>query len=426
MLRDCAIEVSSLEELLDVSLHLSGTGGNVLPKGPRAAIVTFGGGSGVLAADQCAEAGLSVPRLADRTQSKLASLVPPTASVANPVDLTPVTFNRPEWLANFPQVLDAIAADPNVDALLVQCGPMAQGSIEVAESIATHARKSAKTLCLAWPLAPEPIPALLRARGMHVFEEYARAVRTLAGLTAYQQADVPEDDGTSLPDFDWDRLLPRPTVPQVVPEARCHELLAAAGLPVAEGLVVSSSSEAVRAGRALGWPVAIKAISTAATHRAAAGLVVLDVASQARTRQAVRQVTNRARTLGIRLDGIYVQRMEKGSELFLSAFRDPTFGVVVACGAGGELVETVDDVALGLAPLTVDRALAQLRRVRLLQRLEQHDPRFALGTVATLVAEFSRLVASAPWRKFVLELNPVKWDADRAVAVDGLLIVEEP
>jgi acyl-CoA synthetase (NDP forming) len=427
VLRDHAIPVSSLEELLDVCLQLSGTGGQVLPTGRRAAIVTFGGGSGVLAVDQCVEAGLSVLPLAAATRSKLAPLAPPTASTANPVDLTPVTFNAPEWLAKFPSVLEVLAADEDVDAVLLQCGPMARGATAIVEAIADFAERSTTQVCLAWPLAPAGIPELLRKRRMHVFDEYARAIRTVGKLASYREAEPPpREREADLPVLDWTTIVPGPAPGEIAPEHRCRELLAAAGVPVAAGRLGTSTEEAVRIAKEVGWPVALKAAASGVTHRAAAGLVVLDVGSDDQARRAFGELRARAKERGYALEGIYVQHMEPGVEVLVSAFRDPTFGVVVTCGAGGVVTEALDDVALDLAPVTEERAHRLLLRVRTITGLERADPTLDPGPLAALVSRFSRVAATAPWRRFVIELNPVKWSSEGAVAVDALLVIDEP
>ena len=125
------------------------------------------------------------------------------------------------------------------------------------------------------------------------------------------------------------------------------------------------------------------------------------------------------------LEGVYVQHMAGGGvELLVSAFRDPVFGVMVSCGAGGNLTELIDDVTLERAPVDEASALHMLERLRIVRRARtpDADPRPA----AAFVARFSRLAVTAPWRRFVLEVNPIKVTLEGVAAVDGLLVVEEP
>jgi len=110
-------------------------------------------------------------------------------------------------------------------------------------------------------------------------------------------------------------------------------------------------------------------------------------------------------------------------ELLVSAFRDPAFGVIVACGAGGTLTEIIDDVVLKRAPFDDAQAEALLQRLRIVQRAGRIDPHAPIGLVARFVSRFSHLAASAPWRRFVLEVNPIKWSASGVTAVDGLVLI---
>jgi hypothetical protein len=211
----------------------------------------------------------------------------------------------------------------------------------------------------------------------------------------------------------------------VVPEDRCHRILAAAGLPAAAARLVPDEAAAPAAAAALGFPVVLKGISPSVTHRAAAGLLAVDLRSPAEVSAASRRLLDRARQIGAPLDGLYVQKMHRGgTELLLAAFRDPMFGVMVSCGSGGGLTELIDDVVTARAP--VDRRFAADMLERLRIRRYATDDRGPLPTApaAAYLARFSELALTAPWPRFVFEVNPVKWTRDGVVAVDGLLIID--
>ena len=149
--------------------------------------------------------------------------------------------------------------------------------------------------------------------------------------------------------------------------------------------------------------------------------------SEADLQEAYRRLAARARQLRVELEGLYVQRMaEGGLELLVSAFRDPQFGVLVSCGAGGTLTEVLDDVVLARAPVGHAEAHDMLRHLRIMQHAARLEPEARTETAAAFVAAFSQLAATAPWRRFVLEVNPIRWNRDGVVAIDGLLVVEEP
>ncbi len=428
VLRDAgAIQVRSLEELLDNVLFLSSAPLNKLPAGNGVAVVTFGGGGGVLAADQAARNGLVMPLLAAQTRDALRPLVPPIAAIENPVDLTPQAFNRAEWFGRFPQALDVIAADPAIHSILLQFGPMAQRGMEVAMAICDFSQRTSKTVCFAWPLAPRGVPELLHEQGVYIFTEHARAIAVLAQLARRHEVVASEIEGGAAPmPFDWSTHLPNVAAARITSEPDCHRLLAAAGLAVAAGRLARSEDEASESALAVGWPVAMKGISPAVTHRAAAGLVALGVGSDAEARTTYRRLTERADAAGVALDGIYVQRMISGGvEVLVSAFRDPVFGPMISCGAGGNLTELIDDVTVRRAPVSEEQALLMIDRLRLARRARTMPEPPDCGLLAGFIARLSQLAAGAPWRRFVLEINPLVWRPDQVTAVDGLLVVDD-
>jgi succinyl-CoA synthetase beta subunit len=220
--------------------------------------------------------------------------------------------------------------------------------------------------------------------------------------------------------FDWSAQVPNAAAGLVVSEHECHTILAAAGLPVADGRLATSEGEAVEAAAAVGLPVVMKGISAQVTHRAAAGLLALNLRSEGEVREAWRTLQARASALPAALDGILVQHMmQGGTELLVSAFRDQDFGVVLSLGAGGTLTELLDDVVLVPAPLGREAAEAALRRLRIMRKAGAPSP-----ALLDFICRFAAIAASVPWQRFVLEVNPVKWTATEARAVDGLLIIE--
>jgi acetate---CoA ligase (ADP-forming) len=420
-----AIPAESLEELLDLALLLSGAELSRMPTSRGVAAITFGGGSGVLSADQCDRAGLAVPPLGAGTRTALEGTVPPLASTRNPVDLTPQTYLDPQWLKSFPRALDAIAADPAIGTILLQLGPMSGGDAKLAESIVAFRDRCPTPVLAAWPLALDSARAVFRSASMHLYPEYSRAIRAIGRLAAYAE-DLAASKETAAPlKFDWAASLPAVAPNEIVTEDRCHALLAGAGLPIASGRLAKTEDEAVEIARAVGMPVAMKAISRQVTHRAAAGLVGLSLASEADVRGAWARIEGRARAKPVELDGIYVQKMEpEGVELLLSAFRDPDFGVMISIGAGGVMTELIDDATLAPAPLSDAAAARALDRLKIVRRVGEAAAN--KSGLVRCVAHFSALAASAPWRRFVLELNPVRWSPEKVTIVDGLLIVTEP
>jgi acetyltransferase len=419
------IRVHSVEELVDVTLLLAGNRGRVC-SGGGVGVITFGGGNGVLAADQCALNGLSTPPLTAESIARLKPLLVSVATAANPVDLTPTTAFRAEALAQLPQALDVIAAQPDIHSLLFIAGALASRGTEISDVVSGFASRSAKPVCICWPSPPRGIPARLAQHGIYTFVEAARGITALSRLAVHGAASMrPENTRrVVVSTVNWTAFVAVDDTAAVVTEDRCHRILAAAGLPVAAGELATDEAGALRAAASIGFPVVLKGISGKVTHRAKAGLLAVDLRSADDVVAAFRRLAARATELGDTLDGVYVQKMHRGgAELLVTAFRDPLFGTMVSCGSGGGLTELIDDVVTERAP--VSEALAAFVLGRLRSRRYAADTKGLLppDRAAAFIARFSELAAAAPWERFVFELNPVLWTRDSAIAVDGLLIV---
>jgi acetyltransferase len=420
------IRVYSLEELVDVALMLAGEARR--PRGPGVGIATFGGGNGVLAADQCAQHGLRTPPLRAASVEQLRPLLVSVATAANPLDLTPTTAVRAESLAHLPDALEVMAAEPEIHSLLVIAGSLAARAVEISEVITRFWKHATKPVCVSWPSPPTGVVERLAQHGIYTFLDPVRGIRALSRLTVHEIAAAEPESAESMPPvtIDWAAYVPESWPHLVVPEHRCHAILTAAGLPVAAGELARDEAGALRAAEAIGMPVALKGISPQVTHRAAAGLLVVDLRSATEVSAAFRRLVARARALSVELEGVYVQRMHRdGVELLVSAFRDPVFGPMISCGNGGGLTELLDDVVTHRAPVDATVAAAMLARLRSRPYARDEGGPLPASPAADFVARFSRLAVGAPWRRFVFEVNPLKWSRAGVVAVDGLLIVEE-
>lgn len=415
------MRVRSSEELLDVCLQVASLSPDQLPAGPRVLVSSFGGGSGVVCTDQCERAGLSVPVLAESTQADLRGLVTPFSSVANPIDFTPGMMTTPKYRANVPAALARLADAADVDAWQFLSAGFDRLAPEVVAMYDAARKRARKPMFLTWQSPPDGTLESLAARGIYTFTEHDRAVRALAHLVSYTARlrqrirRVPETM-----QFDW----PAMSAPRVVSEDGVAAILTAAGLPVARGRSATSPGDAARIAGEVGYPVAMKALSPGITHRAAVGLVALDVANAQAASAVEQRFHARAKELGATLDGVWVQHMFDGSrELLVTALRDREFGVVVGCGIGGGATELVDDVAFARAPIDAAGAFDLVGELRTLRRMPEYLAPRQRELAADFIARFSQLAATAPWPRFTLEVNPLKLGGDAAAAVDGLLLI---
>lgn len=422
-----AIRVFSTEEMLDVCLHLAALRPGTLPRGNRVLLSSFGGGSGVIGTDQCAREGLVVPPLEPALRRRLEPILTPLASSMNPIDLTPGSVTNPKNRATLPDVLRIVGEAPNVDSFVFMSAGFGQLAPVVVDMVEALRGQLDKPLAVSWLSPPPGVAAQFAARGVRVFDEHARAIRVTGHVARY--AEDLRGAITQRPerrmDFDWARFVPGAEGPHVVGENAVAAILEAAALPVARGELAGDEAHAVRAAEAIGYPVAIKAISAAITHRAAAGLVALHVDSADGVARVARRFHVRAAELGASLDGLWIQHMVRGRlELLVTAFRDAEFGVMVGCGMGGGMTEIIDDVVFARAPLDPAGAFDLIGRLRSLRRLPGLLSEAQRRDAASFLAGFSALAASAPWPRFTLEVNPIVLGEGLCAAVDGLLIIE--
>jgi len=205
-------------------------------------------------------------------------------------------------------------------------------------------------------------------------------------------------------------------------------LLSRYDIPMTRARLVQTAPEAAEAAQALGFPVALKALSPELTHKSDAGLVRLNLSTAEEVRAAAGVLVQR--TAGQPLEGLLVQEMVPGGiETIVGITTDPQFGPVIAFGPGGTLVELLDAVVLRLPPLTAGQAREMLREAsvwRLLQGFREHPPA-DVDALTRLLVNTSRLADEQAGHVISLDLNPVIVlpDGDGVAVVDFRVFVQE-
>ncbi|MGH2477124.1 MAG: acetate--CoA ligase family protein, partial [Candidatus Limnocylindrales bacterium] len=215
---------------------------------------------------------------------------------------------------------------------------------------------------------------------------------------------------------------------QPLSERESLDLLRAAGLAVTSAIAVPDADAAVEAARPLGGhAVALKVDAPGLVHKSDLGLVRLGLIGDDAVRAAADDLFATARRHGLDARGLLVEPMaDAGLELIVGLRRDPSFGPVVLVGLGGLLAETIDDVAIRLAPIGRDEAsamLADLRGAALLDGVRGR-PRADRAAVVDLIVGLARMAVDRPDIAEV-DLNPVIASPDGALAVDALVVLRE-
>jgi len=411
------IRTGTLEEMFDVAALLAN---QPLPKGRRVAILTNAGGPGILAADACEANGLQLAQLSDATAAALRSFLPAAASVGNPIDM--IASASPE---QYRRSLELLLADPAVDAVVAIYIPvLPTDAPDVAAAIRASA-VSPKTI-LATFMSSAGVPAALAPVPSFAFPE--RAVNALAQVTRYAEWRA-KPVGVSVL-FELDVAQLRDVVDTACTNGgrwlhplEVEAMLRAAGIGAPTTVLAMSAEAATEAAMSFGFPVALKAYGPELLHKSDAGGVHLNLRDEYSVVTAYEEM---AAALGDRLTGVLVQPMVAGGvEMMLGATWQPSFGHVIAAGAGGTLVELLGDVAFRIHPLTDRDAremLDALRCTKLLRGYRGHAPVDAEAYYQSILRLSALLDVCPEIRE--LDLNPLKVLEHGVSAVDARIRVE--
>lgn len=392
------VRVDDLDELWEVSTLLATT---PLPKGRRVALVSSSGGLGGLFADQVRGQGLELATLSDRTLAELAKVLPPYIVPGNPVDITGVFVGGPDEPMAFKRFIELLTNDPGVDILVV-------GQVVVGEQVGAavvEAVKAAPITSVVLSIGGARAAHGLRSsagRGVHIFEQPLACAKTLRRLC--ERAEwLSRQRGTPEPPR---YVMNGRLIPQGIVDAHeALDLLTDYRLPLPQQKIVDNLEDAVRVAEAIGFPVVAKAIVSGSLHKTETGGVELDLRDDAAVRAAVRRLFSKSSAPRILIQ----QMVPAGIEMIVGIQHDPQFGPAILVGAGGTLVELLDDKLVAVPPFAreeLEWRIRQLKVHRLLTGVRGSGPADLdafvdlIMTVAKLALENGSAIES-------LDLNPV-------------------
>ncbi len=412
-------------QMLDAARALSS---QPVPRGPRVAVVTNSGGTGVELADLLADQGLAVPELSGPLQADLLAIMPGYASARNPVDMTPAwhLFGRV-----YPAAIEMLARSGEVDAVvpvLLQRSASAEVAAAVRDAVGRLRADSVPVpvyVCWVAPRAAEKHADVLRDAGVPCFAWPARTAEAVGvAVRCGQRLASGAGDGDGAGDgASGDRRAPRRSLAAtraaagmngVLSSEAARALLAEAGIPVIGTVRCTNAETAVAAAERVGYPVVAKVDHIDLVHKSDVGGVRLGIDSAEALRAAASELLGLARGAAV-----LVQHQHDGIEVLVGGLRDPEFGAVVLAGMGGVLAETLRDVQLAVAPVDEAHALAMLRSLRGAAVFGGVRGRAAVdvSAVAGVIARVSELMADNP-EISELDLNPMLAIPDGCVAVD--------
>jgi acetyltransferase len=409
------------------------------PCGDRLAIVSNGGGPGVLAADWAADNGIDVAEFSPETIEAVRQALPDGYPVQNPLDIHEYADR-----ARYANVVRACLKDPKVDGVLVIHTPQVTvHPVEVAEAVIAVRQETSKPLITCWMGDRDSGTAreVLQDAGIPVFRTPEPAVEAFRNIVSYYRnqqllMQVPGPLAREQPaDVEGARILVEAVLAErrkILTETESKALLAAFRIPVAKTMVARTLAEAIVSAEQLGFPVAMKVSSQNIVHKTEAGGVRLGIQNAHELRAAYIDIIETVKRISpnAHVDGIAIQPMgakQNGRELMVGVVTDRQFGPVVTFGAGGSLVEVLADRAVALPPLNGFLADDLIHRTRIAKTLGPYRNMPPAKTVALVdvLERVSEMVCELPWI-VEMDINPLILDEAGIIAVDARIVVDHP
>ncbi|MEM2960777.1 MAG: acetate--CoA ligase family protein, partial [Candidatus Bathyarchaeia archaeon] len=406
------IRVHTLENLFNLVLAF---GSQPIPKGNRVLIVTNGGGPGILAADTSEKMGLELPLLEFEIREELRKLMPPHASLNNPLD---VLGDADE--SRYKLALEAGLKSDNVDGIILILTPQA----------VTPCEKIAEAVAKVGSFSDKPIIASFMG-----FEDSSSAIKTLKKGRVPNYA-FPESAVFALKSmYDYSLLLNSPFEEMIqhveINEKRIREIIdgakmegrlsltideammiaEAAGILMPKAVMARNREEAVDAADVIGYPIVMKIVSPDISHKTDIGGVILGVKSRSEVKENYELLMRRARSAmpGVRITGVLIQKMApSGKEVIVGAIRDAQFGPLMMFGLGGIYINFLRDVSYRLCPITRAEAARMIEETRayMLLRGVRGEPPSDIDSIIDVMCRVSQVMIQ--FREISeMEINPL-------------------
>jgi acetyltransferase len=399
-----------------------------LPKGNRIAIMTDGGGHGVMATDAAGTANLEVPILSQNTREKLQTVLPSYCPMKNPVDLAGP--ERDLW--GFDHVTRMLLEDPDIDGLVIVgllggyadlSEEFAELELQVARSMVERIKMSGKpvTMHSIYRNANPECLQVFRNNGIPVYQSVEAAVMAMGKLWQYvsikerlsvQEAAQPLAIPAAAADTSGAIIqTARAENRTVILEQEARNILKAYGFEQPSYTLAKSAEEAIAAWKEIGAPVAMKIVSPQIIHKSDAGGVKLNLNSEEAVQTAFSEIMAAARhyDAGAEIPGMLIMPMAPGGvECIIGAICDNTFGPTVMFGLGGIFVEVLKDVSFRVAPITLPVAYEMIEEIKGYPILKGIRGQAGVDIEALAVAlqRLSQLMALEP-EVAEIDLNPV-------------------
>ncbi|MGY4317732.1 acetate--CoA ligase family protein [Bradyrhizobium sp. JR3.5] len=431
--REGVIRVRGLDELIETTecfVHADP------PKGNRLAAVSLSGGKRGLLIDAFHSAGLNFAALSSNASEQLAKMLGPGSIVGNPLDAGFAAVVDPSvYMKSIKIMID----DPDTDIVIIDAElpkaphELRERNLRIVNEMAGQANKPVIYIS-AMSIGFTEFTKGLRKSLPHiaVMQGLDRAVGAIKSLIEYAglRKEVPDIVSSSKASARavLEKTLKAANGAAALDEVASKRLLKAYGIPISKEDVAQTAAEAVKIGKAIGFPVVAKVVSPDILHKSDIGGVVLNLANAAEVKKAFNDITARVKKLKgkPKLEGILIaQQVKADLELVVGASLDAEMGPVVLFGTGGVDIELLKDVALAGAPLDAAEAKELIAKTKAGVKMKGYRGKPALhepSAVKALVG-LSNLMADANGRIASIDVNPFLINSKLGVAVDGLIVL---
>jgi acetyltransferase len=436
--RSGVLQVETIGQLFAAAKALSSS--HFREASDRLVIITNGGGPGVMAADRATDRGIELSALSPETITALNGVLPEVWSHGNPVDI--IGDAPPE---RYRAAIDICLADPGVDGAIVILTPQAMTQpAQVAEALIKSAEKSKKPILTSWMGGQQVAKGrqLLKSARIPDFSMLENAVDAFSFIGTYNrnqrlllQTPAKLTSGQEPPDIVGARLIIEGVLTErrkILTEPESMAVLTAFRIPSAQNAVAHTANEALIVAESIGFPIAMKVLSTDISHKSDAGGVRLNINTAQEVRGAYRGLIDRVRLKmpDANISGVTVEKMYRnpnGRELMIGIIRDPVFGPVISFGSGGTMVEVMQDSAISLPPLNRRLARDLIDRTKVSRMLAsfRHMPAINMELLIDILLRVSNMACELPWIQ-EMDINPLLMDENGAVAVDARILVDYP
>lgn len=427
------VRVQTIEQLFASAQALAT---HINPRGNRLAIVTNGGGPGVMATDRAVDLGVRIAELDPKTVEILNGELPSNWSHGNPVDVI-----GDAGAERYRAAVETCLNDAGVDGVLVMLTPQTMTRpAEAAEAIIPLAKASKKPVLASWMGETQVAEGRQRLKeaGIPCFNTPEPAVEVFSFLSAYNENQrllvqvPPSRSETAEPDIQGARMIVENALASgrtVLTEVESKSLLSAFHIPVAQTLIARDASEAMLMAQQIGFPVVMKINSTDISHKSEVGGVKLRLSNGQEVRSAFADIIKSVgeRCPDAKLDGVVIEPMvirSHAREVIVGVTSDPVLGPVIAFGAGGVDVEAFKDRAVALPPLNSYLAQDLIKRTRasVLLGAFRNRPAASLEALERILLRVSEMVCELPCIQ-EMDINPLLVDASGALAADARVII---